>query len=240
MSSQMGFLRVIKPTLVASSPLGPSWLLWAPCFTSLTLGVPWRCLALSSFQAGWGTSLCPVLAHVSHRHPRGCLWEVGHSGLFICSKYFPALKELCLKTTDGTLWIWLVPLLYAIKKTEDAFAQNDLPLEAFKKLWKDEEKQRWVWKLWWSERNDPALQRAFHSFCLVTSQEAAASPCHGVSPALEVLKENWWTSRVGWSRVLRGLLQIAGWEKSWGENGLKGTFECYLVAPRVLGRDSSH
>ncbi|XP_062496366.1 E3 ubiquitin-protein ligase RNF213-like isoform X4 [Pezoporus occidentalis] len=63
------------------------------------------------------------------------------------SKYFPALKELCLKTTDGTLWIWLVPLLFAIKKTEDAFAQIVLPLEAFKKLRKDKEKQRKVLKM---------------------------------------------------------------------------------------------
>ncbi|KAM9510660.1 uncharacterized protein ACIB01_019183 [Guaruba guarouba] len=62
-------------------------------------------------------------------------------------KYFPALKELCLKTTDCTFWIWLVPLLYAIEKTEDASVQSVLPLEAFEKLRKDKEKQKKVLKM---------------------------------------------------------------------------------------------
>ncbi|XP_026723314.1 uncharacterized protein LOC113490904, partial [Athene cunicularia] len=61
------------------------------------------------------------------------------------SKYFKALKEMCLKTTDGTLWIWLVPLLYAIKeRAEDPFLLHEPPSEAFLQLRGDEEKQ---WKV---------------------------------------------------------------------------------------------
>ncbi|XP_009322556.1 PREDICTED: uncharacterized protein LOC103917173 [Pygoscelis adeliae] len=64
------------------------------------------------------------------------------------SKYFPSLKKMCLRTTDGTLWIWLVPLLYAIKeKTEDPFLPHEPPSEAFIQLRGDEEKQRKVLKM---------------------------------------------------------------------------------------------
>ncbi|KAM9602985.1 uncharacterized protein ACIBXB_002521 [Morphnus guianensis] len=64
------------------------------------------------------------------------------------SKYFPALKEMCLRTTDGTLWIWLVPLLYAIKaKTEDPFRPYEPPSSAFIQLRGDKEKQREVLKM---------------------------------------------------------------------------------------------
>ncbi|XP_074663829.1 E3 ubiquitin-protein ligase rnf213-alpha-like isoform X2 [Strix aluco] len=64
------------------------------------------------------------------------------------SKYFQALKEMCLKTTDGTLWIWLVPLLYVIKeKVEDPFLLYGPPSEAFLQLRGNEEKQRKVLKM---------------------------------------------------------------------------------------------
>ncbi|KAM6326806.1 uncharacterized protein FN964_016527 [Alca torda] len=64
------------------------------------------------------------------------------------SKYFLALKKVCLMNTDGTLWIWLVPLLYAIKETEeDPFAPHEPPAEDFKKLWNDEDKQRKVLRM---------------------------------------------------------------------------------------------
>ncbi|XP_055559911.1 E3 ubiquitin-protein ligase rnf213-alpha-like isoform X6 [Falco cherrug] len=63
------------------------------------------------------------------------------------SKYFPALKDMCLRTTNSTLWIWLVPLLYAInEKMEDSFL-CELPSEAFKQLRRSEDKQREVLKM---------------------------------------------------------------------------------------------
>ncbi|XP_042653147.1 E3 ubiquitin-protein ligase rnf213-alpha-like [Tyto alba] len=58
------------------------------------------------------------------------------------SKYFQGLKEMCLKTTDGTLWIWLVPLLYELKK--DPFLPCELSSQAFQQLREDKEKQ---WKV---------------------------------------------------------------------------------------------
>ncbi|XP_063178349.1 E3 ubiquitin-protein ligase rnf213-alpha-like isoform X3 [Chroicocephalus ridibundus] len=64
------------------------------------------------------------------------------------SKYFLTLKKVCLMNTDGTLWIWLVPLLYAIKETEkDPFVPCEPPPEVFKKLWNDEDKQRKVLRM---------------------------------------------------------------------------------------------
>ncbi|XP_074786497.1 E3 ubiquitin-protein ligase rnf213-alpha-like [Athene noctua] len=64
------------------------------------------------------------------------------------SKYFQALKAMCHKTIDGTLWIWLVPLLYAMKeKVEDPFSLHEPPLEAFLKLRWEEDKQRKVLKM---------------------------------------------------------------------------------------------
>ncbi|XP_072704248.1 E3 ubiquitin-protein ligase rnf213-alpha-like isoform X2 [Ciconia boyciana] len=64
------------------------------------------------------------------------------------SKYFPALKEMCLRTTGGTLWIWLVPLLYAIKENmEDPFLPCEPSSQAFTQLRRDEEKQRKVLKM---------------------------------------------------------------------------------------------
>lgn len=47
--------------------------------------------------------------------------------------------------TDGTLWIWLVPLLYAIKENvEDPFSPQELPPEAFIQLWNKKDRQRCV------------------------------------------------------------------------------------------------
>ncbi|KAM6032909.1 E3 ubiquitin-protein ligase rnf213-alpha-like isoform 2-T2 [Chlamydotis macqueenii] len=64
------------------------------------------------------------------------------------SKYVLALKETCLNTTDGTLWIWLVPLLYAINEmAEDPFLPCEPPSQAFLQLRRDEEKQRKVLKM---------------------------------------------------------------------------------------------
>ncbi|XP_026723294.1 E3 ubiquitin-protein ligase rnf213-alpha-like [Athene cunicularia] len=64
------------------------------------------------------------------------------------SKYFQALKAMCHNTIDGTLWIWLVPLLYAMKeKAEDPFSLHEPPSEAFLKLRWDEDKQRKVLKM---------------------------------------------------------------------------------------------
>ncbi|KAM9258624.1 E3 ubiquitin-protein ligase rnf213-alpha-like [Morus bassanus] len=72
----------------------------------------------------------------------------GYKELRRKGKYFPALKEMCLRTTDGTLWIWLVPLLYAMKKkAEDPFLPYEPPSRAFQQLRKDEEKQRKVLKM---------------------------------------------------------------------------------------------
>ncbi|XP_074936539.1 E3 ubiquitin-protein ligase rnf213-alpha-like, partial [Phalacrocorax aristotelis] len=63
-------------------------------------------------------------------------------------KYFLALKDICLRTTEGTLWIWLVPLLYAMKeKMEDSFLPFEPSSQAFQQLRKDEEKQRKVLKM---------------------------------------------------------------------------------------------
>ncbi|XP_075580950.1 E3 ubiquitin-protein ligase rnf213-alpha-like [Pelecanus crispus] len=64
------------------------------------------------------------------------------------SKYVPALKNMCLRTTEGTLWIWLVPLLYAITENmEDPFHPCEIPSRAFLQLRRDEEKQRDVLKM---------------------------------------------------------------------------------------------
>ncbi|KAM6364551.1 LOW QUALITY PROTEIN: E3 ubiquitin-protein ligase rnf213-alpha-like [Pluvialis apricaria] len=64
------------------------------------------------------------------------------------SKYFTALRDICLQTTHSTLWIWLLPLLYAIKETtEDPSVQCEPPLEAFEQLRKDDEKQRKVLRM---------------------------------------------------------------------------------------------
>ncbi|XP_009695289.1 PREDICTED: E3 ubiquitin-protein ligase RNF213-like [Cariama cristata] len=63
------------------------------------------------------------------------------------SKYFPALKEICLENIDDTLWIWLVPLLYAIGKVEDPFLPSEPPPQAFIQLRRDKEKQRKVLKM---------------------------------------------------------------------------------------------
>jgi len=114
------------------------------------LVVPWRPLDLRSSQAaavgGWGEE-APSCGGAR-------LPPVGYGefdffwtflGFIFCSKYFQSLKEMCLGTTDGTLWIWLVPLLYAIKeKAEDPFFSYEPPSQVFKQLRVDEEKQRWV------------------------------------------------------------------------------------------------
>ncbi|XP_068024256.1 E3 ubiquitin-protein ligase rnf213-alpha-like [Melanerpes formicivorus] len=60
------------------------------------------------------------------------------------SKYFPALRKMCHSTTQGTLWIWLVPLLYAMKEEtgEDPLPLKDIPQQVFIHLRQDKEKQR--------------------------------------------------------------------------------------------------
>ncbi|XP_054033335.1 uncharacterized protein LOC128899116 [Dryobates pubescens] len=65
------------------------------------------------------------------------------------SKYFPALKKMCHSTTQGTLWIWLVPLLYAMKEEpgEDPLPLRHLPQQVFIYLRQDKEKQRKIQKM---------------------------------------------------------------------------------------------
>ncbi|XP_009867566.1 PREDICTED: E3 ubiquitin-protein ligase RNF213-like, partial [Apaloderma vittatum] len=65
------------------------------------------------------------------------------------SKYLPAVRHMLLDTvTDGTLWIWLVPLLYAMnEKMEDPFPSSTLPPQSFIQLRTNKEKQGKVLKM---------------------------------------------------------------------------------------------
>ncbi|XP_056183966.1 E3 ubiquitin-protein ligase rnf213-alpha-like isoform X3 [Falco biarmicus] len=61
------------------------------------------------------------------------------------SKYVSSVKGICLSNKNDTLWIWLIPLLYAItEKTEDTFFSQTIPLQHLLQLRNDEEKQRKV------------------------------------------------------------------------------------------------
>ncbi|XP_009475166.1 PREDICTED: E3 ubiquitin-protein ligase RNF213-like [Nipponia nippon] len=61
------------------------------------------------------------------------------------SNYISSVKEICLSNKGNTLWIWLIPLLYAItEKMEDRFFRQTIPLQHLLELRNDEEKQRKV------------------------------------------------------------------------------------------------
>ncbi|KAM9300337.1 E3 ubiquitin-protein ligase rnf213-alpha-like [Morus bassanus] len=61
------------------------------------------------------------------------------------SNYISSVKEICLSKTGNTLWIWLIPLLYAItEEMEDPFFPQTIPSECLQQLRDDEEKQRKV------------------------------------------------------------------------------------------------
>ncbi|KAM6093566.1 E3 ubiquitin-protein ligase rnf213-alpha-like [Chlamydotis macqueenii] len=55
------------------------------------------------------------------------------------------VKNMCLSNKGNTLWIWLIPLLYAnTEKMEDTFFPQIIPLQHLMQLRNDEEKQRTV------------------------------------------------------------------------------------------------
>ncbi|XP_074996114.1 E3 ubiquitin-protein ligase rnf213-alpha-like isoform X2 [Calonectris borealis] len=61
------------------------------------------------------------------------------------SNYVSAVKEMCLSNKGNTLWIWLIPLLYAItEKMEDPFFPQTIPLQHLLQLRNEEEQQRKV------------------------------------------------------------------------------------------------
>ncbi|XP_074938739.1 E3 ubiquitin-protein ligase rnf213-alpha-like isoform X2 [Phalacrocorax aristotelis] len=61
------------------------------------------------------------------------------------SNYISAVKEICLSNRGNTLWIWLIPLLYAITEgMEDPFFPQIIRSKHLNQLRDDEEKQREV------------------------------------------------------------------------------------------------